>query len=115
MSRWQFPRQVRRFIASGLAAVLISGPLFIAGALPVSAPMARAADRDSPAAREERERRWYEERRDKRDERQLEREREDTSRQRRDAIENEREQDWQRRRKAIESLPGLPGNREPGR
>jgi hypothetical protein len=94
-----------------LAVLFFAIPAFILPLLHLPSP-ASAADRDTPAAREEREHRWREERRE-RDKTRKNRELEDRkARKRRDAIDARRERDWQRRLKSLDVMP-VPENAPP--
>jgi hypothetical protein len=88
----------------GLRTRLAAATLALAAALPsaiIPAP-ARAAEDQSPAAKEEREYQWYQERRERREERQQQRIQNDAERARDKALRLDREQDWQQRRKSLE-------------
>jgi uncharacterized protein HemX len=84
---------------TGLAAVLLA----LAVALPAGIGPARAAEDQSPAAKEEREYQWYQERRERREERQQQRIQDDAARARDKALRLDREQDYQQRRKSLDT------------
>jgi hypothetical protein len=88
-----------------LAAVLLA----LAVAVPAGLAPARAAEDQSPAAKEEREYRWYQERKEKREERQQQRIQNESERTRDKVLREDREQDYQQRRKALE-VPRPLGN-----
>jgi hypothetical protein len=63
---------------------------------------ARAAEDQSPAAKEEREHRWYQEHKERREERQQQRNQNDADRARDKALRQDRERDYQQRRKSLD-------------
>ena len=83
-----------------LPAAALAGPL----ALITSSSPAHAADRDTPAAREEREHRWRQERQERRDNLKNQQLQEKNARERRDGLDAQRERDWQQRRKSLDEL-----------
>ena len=95
-------------MAPGFAAVLFLGGGFPPDLAGWTGATARAAERDSPGVREGRERRWYEERRERQRSRDIERRREETTRERRERTDTERARDWDNRRRGLEALPEPP-------
>ena len=89
-----------------LSAAALAGPL----TLITSSSPAHAADRDTPAVREEREHRWREERQERRDYLKNQQIQEKNARERRDRLDTQRERDWQERRKSLDELtrPEIP-------
>ncbi|MQA66487.1 MAG: hypothetical protein GEU76_11410 [Alphaproteobacteria bacterium] len=99
----------RRSLPGRIGVRLAPVLLALAVALPAGLVPARAAEDQSPAAKEEREYQWYQERRERREERQQQRIQNDAERARDKALRQDREQDWQQRRRSLD-VPRPLGN-----